>query len=100
MYSYNVYMAFGLSGNQHRTKMIGGDVTIAWVDRGTGQPHAIDYYLESRHQVLEINVMIIITHMTCMYVCTFYSKSSVFIATKRKEKEIQSSLFINFSEGK
>ena len=30
------YMGFGLSGDNERTKMVGGDVTIAWMDHGTG----------------------------------------------------------------
>ena len=29
-------MGFGLSGDNERTKMVGGDVTIAWMDHGTG----------------------------------------------------------------
>lgn len=47
-------MAFGLSANWYQSRMVGGDVTIAWVDRGTGQPHAVDYFLESKHQVIRI----------------------------------------------
>ena len=31
------YMAFGLSGNQRRAQMIGGDVTVAWMDHSTGK---------------------------------------------------------------
>jgi len=30
-------MAFGLSGNEVRTEMIGGDVTVAWMDKSTGE---------------------------------------------------------------
>ena len=30
-------MAFGLSGNQRRAVMIGGDVTVAWMDHSTGK---------------------------------------------------------------
>ena len=30
-------MAFGLSGNQRRAQMIGGDVTVAWMDHSTGK---------------------------------------------------------------
>ena len=30
------YMGFGLSGDNERTKMIGGDVTVAWMDHGSG----------------------------------------------------------------
>ena len=31
------YMGFGLSGDDERTKMVGGDVTIAWMDHATGE---------------------------------------------------------------
>ena len=31
------YMGFGLSGDDERTKMVGGDVTIAWMDHATGK---------------------------------------------------------------
>ena len=30
-------MGFGLSGDNDRTKMVGGDVTIAWMDHGSGK---------------------------------------------------------------
>ncbi len=30
------YMAFGLSGNDRATQMVGGDVTVAWMDHKTG----------------------------------------------------------------
>ena len=30
-------MGFGLSGDDERTKMVGGDVTIAWMDHATGK---------------------------------------------------------------
>jgi hypothetical protein len=29
-------MAFGLSGNDKKSQMIGGDVTVAWMDHPTG----------------------------------------------------------------
>ena len=29
-------MGFGLSGDDDRTKMVGGDVTIAWMDHKSG----------------------------------------------------------------
>ena len=29
-------MGFGLSGDNERTKMIGGDVTVAWMDHASG----------------------------------------------------------------
>ena len=30
-------MGFGLSGDDDRTKMVGGDVTVAWMDHSTGK---------------------------------------------------------------
>ena len=32
-------MAFGTSGNDEKSQMIGGDVTVAWMDHGTGLAH-------------------------------------------------------------
>ena len=43
-------MAFGLSGDPARSQMIGGDVTVAWMDEGTGQGFADDYYLDAKSQ--------------------------------------------------
>lgn len=44
------YMGFGLSGDNERTKMIGGDVTVAWMDHASGQGYAEDYYLDAKSQ--------------------------------------------------
>ena len=44
------YMGFGLSGDDERTKMVGGDVTIAWMDHASGQGYAEDYYLDAKSQ--------------------------------------------------
>ena len=42
-------MAFGISGSDTRTDMIGADVVVTWInDDG---PNAIDYYLATRQQV-------------------------------------------------
>ncbi|KAJ3643944.1 hypothetical protein Zmor_026624 [Zophobas morio] len=43
-------MSFGLSGDDSRNEMIGGDVAVAWVDRDTLKGSAEDYYLESKSQ--------------------------------------------------
>ena len=48
----NQYMAFGLSGSSNSINMVGGDVTVAWVD---SEPHAEDYFLDSRRTVCTIN---------------------------------------------
>lgn len=45
------YAAFGLSGAEGRTLMIGGDVTVAWLDATTGKFHADDYILSAKSQV-------------------------------------------------
>lgn len=44
------YAAFGLSGAEGRTLMIGGDVTVAWLDATTGKFHADDYILSAKSQ--------------------------------------------------
>lgn len=44
------YMGFGLSGNPDRSQMVGGDVTVAWMDHITGQGYAEDYYLDAKSQ--------------------------------------------------
>lgn len=44
------YMSFGLSGDESRSSMIGGDVVVGWYDRATGRGHVVDYYLESKSQ--------------------------------------------------
>ena len=43
------YMAFGISGSNTSTDMVGADVVVTWInDDG---PSAIDYYLTERQQV-------------------------------------------------
>ncbi|XP_065916176.1 protein Skeletor, isoforms B/C-like [Dysidea avara] len=43
------YMAFGISGNDTKTFMVGADVVVAWVGQD-GVANAVDYYLTSRQQ--------------------------------------------------
>ena len=38
-------MGFGLSGDDDRTKMVGGDVTVAWMDHSTGNAIHIHIYI-------------------------------------------------------
>ena len=45
----NFYMAFGRTG-PGPIAMIGGDVTVAWIDKQLGRPLAADYFLKSRQQ--------------------------------------------------
>ena len=43
------YMAFGISGSNTSTNMVGADVVVTWInDDGV---NAIDYYLTERQQV-------------------------------------------------
>lgn len=44
------YMSFGLSGEDHKSVMVGGDVVTAWVDQNTLNGYAHDYYLDSKSQ--------------------------------------------------
>ena len=43
-------MAFGLSGSESRSVMVGGDVVTAWLERTTGRGVAQDYYLGAKAQ--------------------------------------------------
>ncbi|XP_041477203.1 uncharacterized protein LOC121425249 [Lytechinus variegatus] len=43
-----MYSAFGISGLSTRTEMVGGDVTVTFVNNGV--PMAVDYYLDSKAQ--------------------------------------------------
>lgn len=44
------YMAFGLSKDDTKTKMVGSDAVVTWIDH-QGRGHAVDYYLGSKEQV-------------------------------------------------
>ena len=49
MFPIDQYMAFGISGSNTSTNMVGADVVVTWInDDG---PSAVDYYLTSRQQV-------------------------------------------------
>jgi len=43
-------MAFGVSPDTEKSVMVGGDVTVAWVDKQTLQGYAIDYFLDAKSQ--------------------------------------------------
>ena len=45
------YMAFGLSGSDTSSAMIGSDVAVAWIDQQTEHAQVQDYYLNSQQQV-------------------------------------------------
>ena len=45
------YMAFGLSGEQGRSYMIGGDVVVAFHDSERGAFRVEDYYMSATAQV-------------------------------------------------
>ncbi|CAH0777887.1 unnamed protein product, partial [Bemisia tabaci] len=44
------YMSFGLSGDDKKNKMIGGDVVVAWINHETLSGFAVDYYLDDKSQ--------------------------------------------------
>nr|QUP51775.1 knickkopf 3 [Locusta migratoria] len=44
------YMSFGLSGHPERSRMVGGDVAVAWVDHATLAGGADDYFLGAKSQ--------------------------------------------------
>uniref|UniRef100_A0A2H1W7M3 SFRICE_013523 n=1 Tax=Spodoptera frugiperda TaxID=7108 RepID=A0A2H1W7M3_SPOFR len=44
------YMAFGVSGDNQKTQMVGGDPAVAWVDKRTLKGYAEDYYLDAKSQ--------------------------------------------------
>ena len=50
-------MGFGVSGSTTATNMDRADVTITWVDNN-GQPNAVDYFLRSRTQVSNNEVLL------------------------------------------
>lgn len=43
-------MSFGVSGDDSKNKMIGGDVVVAGIDKRTLKGFAEDYYLEAKSQ--------------------------------------------------
>ena len=43
-------MSFGLSGDDSRSKMVGGDFVVAWVDKATLKGYADDYFLDAKSQ--------------------------------------------------
>ena len=42
-------MAFGISGSNTSTNMVGADVVVTWINNDV--PSAVDYYLTDRQQV-------------------------------------------------
>lgn len=46
----NEYMAFGLGKDDSKSDMQNADAVVAWVDRTSGQVHAIDYFLGGKAQ--------------------------------------------------
>ncbi|XP_075986894.1 DM13 and DOMON_DOH domain-containing protein skeletor isoform X2 [Anticarsia gemmatalis] len=44
------YMSFGVSGHPQHSQMVGGDPTVAWVDKATLKGFAVDYYLDAKSQ--------------------------------------------------
>ena len=48
------YMAFGISGSNTSTNMVGADVVVTWINNDV--PSAVDYYLTDRQQVLSVTI--------------------------------------------
>ena len=46
-------MAFGISGSNTSTNMVGADVVVTWINNDG--PSAVDYYLTDRQQVCVSN---------------------------------------------
>lgn len=44
------YMAFGLGKDDSKSDMENADAVVAWVDRQSGQVHAVDYFLGAKMQ--------------------------------------------------
>ena len=42
------YVAFGPSGDSKRTRMIGADVAVGWLDRASGKGFVHDHYMTSK----------------------------------------------------
>jgi len=58
-------MAFGISGSNTSTSMVGADVVVTWIN--SDGPSAIDYYLTGRVQVLYYtHKMLIINYVFCL----------------------------------
>ena len=49
-------MAFGISGSDTRTNMVGADVVVTWIN--SDGPNAVDYYLTARQQVQLISCIV------------------------------------------
>ena len=52
------YLAFGISGSNTRTDMVGVDVIVVWVSNG--QPNAVDYLLTARQQVSQYKMELLL----------------------------------------
>ena len=48
------YMAFGISGSNTSTNMVGADVVVTWINNDG--PRAVDYYLIDRQQVQNVTI--------------------------------------------
>lgn len=46
----NEYMAFGLGKDDSKSDMRNADAVVTWVDRTSGQVHAVDYFLGAKQQ--------------------------------------------------
>ena len=53
LFPIDQYMAFGISGSNTSTNMVGADVVVTWINNDG--PSAVDYYLTDRQQVCVSN---------------------------------------------
>lgn len=52
-------MSFGISGFSDATKMLDADVSVAWLDKTSGQPFVKDYKLNAYSQVIKLILILI-----------------------------------------
>ena len=43
------YVAFGPSGDAKKSRMIGADVAVGWLDRSTGKGFVLDHFINSKN---------------------------------------------------
>jgi hypothetical protein len=61
------YMAFGLSGEQGRSSMVGGDVAVAFYDSSQGLFRVEDYYMSATAQVKYFYILCSLSMVTRLW---------------------------------
>ena len=49
------YVAFGISGNGKKSRMVGSDVAVGWLDRSTGKGFVQDHFIDSKKSCSSTN---------------------------------------------